>query len=39
MRGARSVEPLVAVDLVIADDVADAVGKDFGAAAGKRIDA
>ena len=39
VRGARGVEPLVAVNLVIADDVADAVGKDLGAAAGQRIHA
>ena len=35
VRGARGVEPLVAVDLVIADDVADAVGEDFSAPAGQ----
>ena len=39
VRGARRVEPLVAVNLVIADDVADAVGKDLRAAAGQRIHA
>ena len=32
-------EPLVAVDLVVADDVAHAVGKNFRAAAGQRIHA
>ena len=36
---ARGVQPLVAVDLVIADDVADAVGENFRAAAGQRVDA
>ena len=35
MRKARSIQPLVAVNLVIANDVADAVGKDFRAAAGE----
>ena len=35
----RSVEPLVAVDLVVADDVAHAVGENLGAAAGQRIHA
>ena len=34
-----SVEPLVAIDLVIANDVADAVGENLRAAAGKGIDA
>ena len=32
-------EPLVAVDFVVADDVAHAVGENFGAAAGQRIHA
>ena len=31
----RGLEPLVAVDFVIADDVADAVGENLGAAAGQ----
>src|ERR1039458_2001030 len=35
----RSVEPLVAIDLVVADDVANPVGKYFRAAAGQRIHA
>ena len=35
----RGLEPLAAVDLVIADNVAHAIGKNFGAAAGKRIHA
>ena len=29
VRGARDLQPLAAVDLVVADDVADAVGEDF----------
>src|SRR5262249_1095190 len=37
MRQARGFEPLVSVDLVVADDVADAVGEDFGASSRKRI--
>src|SRR5215469_2313774 len=39
MNHARSLEPLVAIDLVIADDVPDTVGKDFGSAAGHGVDA
>src|SRR5215472_793693 len=39
MRQARGIEPLIAVDFVVADDVADAVGEDFGASAGKGVDA
>jgi hypothetical protein len=39
VRQARRVEPFIAVNLVIADDVPHAVGKNFGAAAGQRIDA
>src|SRR5579883_2128506 len=35
---AGGVEPLIAIDFVVADDVADAVGEDFGAAPGKRVD-
>ena len=35
----RGLEPVVAVDLVVADDVAHAVGEDLRAAAGQRIDA
>src|SRR5580692_2322915 len=31
------VEPLIAIDLVIADDVPDAIGKNLSAPAGKRI--
>jgi len=38
MGQARGVEPLAAVDLVIADDRAHAGGEDFGAAAGHGID-
>src|SRR5215469_559047 len=37
MRQTRGFEPLVSVDLVVADDVADAVGEDFGASSRKRI--
>src|ERR1700739_3970676 len=32
------IEPLVAVDLVVTNDVTDAVSENFSAAAGKRID-
>ena len=39
VRGARGLEPLVAVDLVIADDAAHALVEDLGAAAGQRIHA
>src|ERR1700681_3133130 len=37
MRGAGGVEPLLAGQLVVADDAANAIAKDFGAAAGERI--
>src|SRR5215471_15848528 len=37
MRQFGGIEPLVAVDFVIANDVADPVRKDFRAASGKRI--
>src|SRR5581483_2073251 len=37
MRDARSLDPLIAIDLVIANHAADALVEDFGAAAGKRI--
>src|SRR5438105_15876317 len=36
MRQARSFEPLVAVNFVIADDVTDAISKDFRTSTGKR---
>src|ERR1700736_732693 len=39
MGRARNVQPLPAIDLVIANDAADAVAENFGSAAGKRIDA
>ena len=39
VRLARGIEPLVAIDLVIADDAADALVEDFGAAAGHGIHA
>ena len=39
MRDARCLEPLVAVDLVVADDAAHALVEDLGAAAGQRIHA
>ena len=39
VRRSRGLQPLAAVDLVIADDVPHAVGKNLGAAAGQRIDA
>ena len=39
MRDACRIEPLVAVDLVVADDVADAVGENLRAAARERIHA
>ena len=38
MRQLGSFEPLAAVDLVIADDVANAIGEDFSPPAGERID-
>ena len=37
MRRARSLQPLIAIDFVIADDVAHAIGKNFRAAAGQRV--
>ena len=37
MRGARDLQPVVAVNLVIADDVAHAVGENLGAAAGHGV--
>ena len=38
MGQARRVEPLAAVDLVVADDAAHAGGEDFRTAAGHRVD-
>ncbi len=38
VRGARDLQPLAAVDLVIADDVPDAIGENFRAAAGHRVE-
>ncbi len=35
----RRFEPLIAIDFVVADDVAHAVGENFGAAARQRIHA
>ena len=39
MGRARGFQPLVAINLVIADDVADAISKDLCAAARKRVHA
>jgi len=38
VRDARGLQPLIAVDLVIANDAPDALGKDLGAATGQGID-
>src|SRR5579863_9244363 len=37
VRGASCVQPLIAVNLVIANDVAHAIGKNFRASTGERI--
>ena len=37
MRHAGGIEPLLAIEFVVADDAAHAVGKDLGAATGERI--
>ncbi len=39
VRGARGFDPIVAIDLVIANDASDGWREDFGAAAGQRIHA
>src|SRR5580698_7944820 len=38
VRHARGFEPLASIDLVVANDVTDAIGEDLGSAAGAGVD-